>query len=456
MSSKLFHVNSVVLLLLCAGSGLHAQVRPPAQPFRVAIDYSRFRGDSGNLFVEVYYSIPQRSLIYNPDTAGLRAEVDLTLLLLKRDTVERADRWLVPHVIRDTSKGAAGMNLVGLYGMMVGEGHYILKLTAHDNNDSTRRDSTSLPLTIRMIDTTRLVVSDIELASNIRKGVKGSQFYKNTLEVVPNVESVFGEHQKCWLYAEVYNVLATHDRSDYRVKTSVVDAVGKEVIAREKPRKRSGESSVLVDDIDVKHLKSGTYTLLLELADSTGKIVSRSGKKFFVFNKTLGIDSSLIGADARVAQTDFARMDEKELDAEFRGARHLSTDEERSQFENLKGADAKRSFLLNFWLRRPPGSRAVTLERIAYSNKNFRTLQREGCATDRGRVYIVYGPPDDVERHPSEAEMRPYEIWNYNNIQSGVIFVFVQRQISGEFELVHSTHRNELHDENWQRFAVTR
>ena len=74
----------------------------------------------------------------------------------------------------------------------------------------------------------------------------------------------------------------------------------------------------------------------------------------------------------------------------------------------------------------------------------------------RGRVVIMYGTPDDIERHPSETETRPYEIWSYNNIQGGVIFVFVQRNTAGDYELVHSTHRNELHDENWDRQGITR
>ncbi len=87
---------------------------------------------------------------------------------------------------------------------------------------------------------------------------------------------------------------------------------------------------------------------------------------------------------------------------------------------------------------------------------NFAVMGREGYRADRGRVHIVYGPPDDIERHPNETDSRPYEIWSYNNIQGGVIFVFVQKNSGGDYELVHSTHRNELRDDNWDRVGVTR
>jgi hypothetical protein len=83
-------------------------------------------------------------------------------------------------------------------------------------------------------------------------------------------------------------------------------------------------------------------------------------------------------------------------------------------------------------------------------------MRREGYRSDRGRVHIMYGVPDDVERHPNETDMRPYEVWSYHAIQGGVVFVFVQRSTGGDYELLHSTHRNELHNENWMNDAYAR
>jgi GWxTD domain-containing protein len=131
-------------------------------------------------------------------------------------------------------------------------------------------------------------------------------------------------------------------------------------------------------------------------------------------------------------------------------------DDEKVQYASLTGTPAKSKFLTDFWRHRQPGRRDEYLSRVASANANFKIMTREGYRTDRGRVMIMYGPPDDVERHPSETESRPYEIWSFNNIQGGVIFVFVLRNAAGDYELVHSTHRNELHDENWDRVGITR
>jgi len=120
----------------------------------------------------------------------------------------------------------------------------------------------------------------------------------------------------------------------------------------------------------------------------------------------------------------------------------------------LQGVDSKRKFLTSFWRRRPTGMRDAYMARVAHANQNFHMMGRKGYRTDRGRVYIVYGPPDDYERHPNEPESRPYEIWTYNSIQGGVEFDFVLRSPGGDYELVNSTHRNELHDTNWQRYLT--
>jgi GWxTD domain-containing protein len=236
----------------------------------------------------------------------------------------------------------------------------------------------------------------------------------------------------------------------------VFDAVGREVMSRERPKRGVGESSVLVDQFTVEKLRSGTYTLILSLMDTTAKTLSSSGKKFFVYNPTLGVDSTLLTGASTLPLQVYMSLGEEDLDREFDEAKYAATDAEKDQYSEITGADAKRAFLTDFWRRRPAGLRDIYLTRVEHTNRVYGAMGRRGYRSDRGRVYIMYGPPDDIERHPSETETRPYEIWSYNNIQGGVIFVFVLRNPGGDHELVHSTHRNELRDDNWDRVGITR
>jgi GWxTD domain-containing protein len=447
----------VALAGFLGGGEMRAQSFLPTEPLRLAVDVARFRGyDDSTVNVEVYYSFPQRSLTYKTDTSGFLGALDLTVLIRVKDSVVAADRWLVPHTIRDTTVVQPGMNLVGVHKIALTSGIYGLVLIARDRNNPGRVDSVALRVPVNPFRTERMALSDLEFASSVRQDASPGLFYKNTLEVVPNANGLFSGEQACFVYAEAYNLLSGTDRSDYTVRLTVYDAVNKEIVAREKFRKRTLESTVLVDNIAVHKLRSGTYTAVLSIVDTAKKPIVSTAKKFFVYNARLGVDSSLVAGKAGVPLGIYLSMEEPELDREFRWLKYEATDAEKVQYEQLKGMDAKRKFLSDFWRRRGPEVREQYLKRVGEVNTAYGILGREGYRTDRGRVYIMYGPPSDYDRHPNEPDTRPYEIWQYNDIQGGVIFVFVQRTSGGDYELVHSTHRNELHDENWDRVGITR
>jgi GWxTD domain-containing protein len=71
--------------------------------------------------------------------------------------------------------------------------------------------------------------------------------------------------------------------------------------------------------------------------------------------------------------------------------------------------------------------------RISYAEEKFRHGDR-GYRSDRGRVYVVYGPPDQVESRPFELDTPAYEVWSYYG--SGRSFTFVDRYGTGQFVLV--------------------
>jgi GWxTD domain-containing protein len=432
-----------------------SQVVEPASPYRLTADFCRFRGgDDQHTLVEIYYSFPRNSLTFAPDSVGWESGADVTLLIHQNDSLVHGDRWLVPYVVRDTSDLASTINLVGNYQVQLREGEYSFSVVGRDRYRSERVDSFRITFPVTPFTTNGPAMSDIEFASIIRRGQKGGQFYKNTLDVIPNPGGIYSEEQSCYYYAEAYNLLVDGVRSDYVLNASVTDAVGREIMSHDRPKRGVGESSVLVDQFAVDKLKSGTYTLILRLVDTSSRVLAQSGKKFFVYNPALGVDSSLLTASSSVPFTVYMSMSEEELDQEFDWARYEAISDEIDRYEELSGVESKRAFLTDFWRNRMPGLREEYFSRIEHVNRAFRSGARQGYRSDRGRVYIVYGEPDDVDRHPSETERRPYEIWAYHQIQGGVVFVFVLKNPGGDYELVHSTHRNELRDDNWERPGV--
>ena len=443
-------------LLLAASIGL-GQTFGPKAPFRLSVDVSRFRGGEDSLVsVELAYSFARQSLTYRADSSGYSGGADITMFIRKADSLVYADRWIVPYVLQDTSAITGGLSLVGNYKMHLPSGEYIFKVLGRDRQETQRMDSVLLRVPIQPFTTGKPVLSDVQFASIVRQGTEGSPFFKNTLEVIPNVGGLYSDDQECYLYAEAYNLLATADTGKYNVRVNVFDAVGRELTSRDRSRRRIAESTVLVDHFGVSNLRTGTYTVVLSLVDSANTVFASAGRKFFVLNRNLGVDSTMLTATTGLPLPEYSSMDETELDREFQWARWDASGSDRDQYELLKGIDAKKRFLTDFWRRRGPGYREEYLARVAYSNANFRALNREGYRSDRGRVHIIYGVPDEIERHPNETDTRPYEIWYFHSIQGGVQFVFVQKSVGGDYELVHSTHRNELHNESWMLEASAR
>jgi len=136
---------------------------------------------------------------------------------------------------------------------------------------------------------------------------------------------------------------------------------------------------------------------------------------------------------------------------------YIITDEERKAFSRLATDEERQSFVEGFWLRRDPTPDTEENEfkeehyrRIAYANEHYAS-GIPGWKTDRGKIYIMYGPADEVESHPSggsyerpieegggETSTYPFEKWRYRYIEgvgTDVNLEFVDTTMSGEYHL---------------------
>ena len=460
------HCRTVVLLvsLVCvcftsAGEKVASHV-----PFQIQFDLARFYGDEHQVYVEMYYGIPENILTYNVDSGRISGAMNMKYVIRNDSSIVSTKEWLVPHSIDDSMRLHRSQVMTGLETIGLSPGNYTIVLKSYDVNDSTRQDSITMALPVQFYPKDKEVLSDVELCSSIQSSSNQSAlFYKNTLEAVPNPSRMYGTGVPImYYYFEVYNLTLLPSQPNVLVHTVVVDAAGREVLKQDRAKPRLHASSVEVGTFNLSPLKSGTYTLRADLLDTAKGVLASTSKKFFVYKPGMSFDTSLATLTSDVSASEYKWMNEEELDREFAVARYTSTDDERVQYSALKDVSAKRKFLFDFWDRRKGNAASLVNElkeeyfkRVSYANSSFGTGFREGWKTDRGRVYIVYGSPDEVERFPSSAESNPYEIWHYNSIQGGVMFAFVDRNSLGEYTLVHSTHRDEIHDENWyNRYAV--
>src|SRR5271166_4112258 len=136
---------------------------------------------------------------------------------------------------------------------------------------------------------------------------------------------------------------------------------------------------------------------------------------------------------------------------------YIITDEERKAWKRLSTDDEREQFIEQFWLRRDPTPDTEENEykeehyrRIAYANERFAS-GIPGWKTDRGRIYITYGPPDEKDTHPSGGTYErppeegggttstfPFEQWRYRYIEgigTDINIEFVDPTMSGEYRM---------------------
>ena len=83
------------------------------------------------------------------------------------------------------------------------------------------------------------------------------------------------------------------------------------------------------------------------------------------------------------------------------------------------------------------------------AEEKFTIGKRAGWKTDRARILLIYGKPDEIERFPANNFHKAYQVWHYYNVLGGVKFYFVDFRQSGDYLLVHSNHPDEVQQYDW-------
>ena len=158
--------------------------------------------------------------------------------------------------------------------------------------------------------------------------------------------------------------------------------------------------------------------------------------------------------NAKGLKVELSKTYKKWLDEDVRW---IITDEERSAFKQLSNDEERDQFIEAFWQRRDPTPDTVENEykeehyrRIAYANEHY-AAGIPGWKTDRGRMYIIYGPPDEIESHPAggtydrpmeegggTTSTYPFEDWRYRYIEDigqEVIIEFVDTCQCGDYHM---------------------
>ena len=401
------------------------------------VDGAMFRADSQSVRQEIYYSLPATSLTYNP-TEGGRLRAAYTTEIALRDSSGNSrgiNTWKSENLIASLAEAKERHQFVSnQVEFQLAPGIWQLAVAIRDSA-SGRAGEIHIPLRISVFPAQGLAVSALELSAEVHPDTGSSIFTKNGYRVTPQPDHLFGGRLPfLYWYFEIYNLSlpAAGSKGTFRLDYSVLDSSGKAVQEvsgeiREKP----GRSVVEVGGIPVAGLLPGRYRLRLKAYDLDSKSEAVREETF----EKLPLELAKAWPVAAGSGTE----------AYYDQIQYLTIPDTVKFYKGLS-PEGKKQFLEEFWKRHDLNAFAANMK---YVEEHFSSGFKKGPQTDRGRVFLKYGKPDEVVPHPADEQYPPHEIWFYYG-QGGKQFVFSDLSGYGKFELVYSSVTGESSNPRWQ------
>ncbi|MCZ6633885.1 MAG: GWxTD domain-containing protein [bacterium] len=410
---------------------------------RFFVDLSAFRGPEGYTRQEVDLLLDAKQLRFSEHEDGPVGKVSIVALVLDTLATQVAHKtWVRLIAIQDLDEGfVAPFKDVVRFDLKPG----VYRLIVHMKDINAEKEGRcTASLHVPDYEQAGLVFSDLQLASQVARSGETHRFVKQGWKVVPNITRNYVTEEPIQVYFELYNLAVDQvdQEESFILGYRLMDVEGS--VVRTYPAKRflkPGESCVKAEILETEGLEEGMYHLQVEAFDGSSKQYLRIQRSFFLVSKDLPQGLSQI---------------QKDLIRYYGDIRYLADPKTWAVYEALEEWPSRLVFLKAFWGNLDDSPDSGTNERLIqhlvrmhYVETHFGAGSRlKGSETDRGRVYIQYGQPDDMDYHTSAAGGKPFEVWIYET-QRRYEFVFRDRRGTGVYELVHSTYPGELSNPYW-------
>jgi len=415
------------------------------------VDGASFASDSGQAWQEIYWSL-RASDFTAMDTLGRKMARFRTEIMLKdqKGTLVLNEGWnsLSPMPTEQMMKQKDMVMLDQIEARRLKPGSYHLIMTI---SDLAGKKQGTIDTTFDVPDFSMLSISQIELSSGISVDSAKSRFRKGSLTVKPWPGRAFDDG--LYYYYEIYNLAAAADTLNKRylrvLYFSEKDPAQK-IISNKEISSSSGQLSdyggMRTDD-----LPEGRYRLRAQLIEGSSVLASSY-------------------ANFEITHPGMVMLAEKEKIAAEIGQMMLDGGDYYSRIEyigtkqqidllNKFDENGKKELLRRFWKQRDPVPETKENEaliahaqRCRYADQNFTENFAgglKGSQSERGRIYIKYGPWDDREITTNALQTRPTDIWTYDN---GRQFIFFDKAGIGKFDLIYSKTSEEKTDPGYRQY----
>lgn len=458
-------------------------------------DYSIFYAPSSQMpYVETYLSFDAWTMVFaEVPEGGYRATVEVTMVMKQGDSICHVKKYDLNSPTVQTLENM-NFNFVDVQRFPVRNGIYDLEVTLRDKGSEKGPVTVAEKLVVNH-DDLHPMLSSVQLMASARPTVQENILSRGGYDMEPYVSDFVPEQvSQLNFYYEIYNIDMELGKGAFLALAFIEQQeTGTRFEAQRSMHRHNSAPFVPVyGSLDISQLPSGNYNLVVELRNSDNELMLYKKLPFFRSNPGVKIEEP----SDFVATFVGGYTDEEQLNVYLDALYPLATERERDVVRELirrPGLEEKQAFLYRFWMVRnalnPESEWLKYKERVDYVQANFSYPKTMGIHTDRGRVYLQYGPPDFVRDEKNFVSTRkigvthsgkasdmqltgnqredqfatesqghiyylPYQLWRYNKLENDDperVFLFWDEHRSGMYYLLNSNARGEVQTPGWER-----
>ncbi|NOQ71708.1 MAG: GWxTD domain-containing protein [Crocinitomix sp.] len=427
---------------------------------QVYFNYKLFHTPDQKAFVSTSLQFISGSFKYKGDGNGnLNAQVEITQIFSKDEKIIIADKYVLDSPLMKDST-VDDFYDVQRYALEPGFYNYELVIKDLLSGEEVKGEQM---IEVGSMDKASVVISDIEFIEDAYKTDEQNNFTKSGFFILPYLTNYFPpEITKIAFYAEVYNSSHVLGEGEQFLITCDVShySTGRKVAGIFKhQRMNTGPVSPTIMFVPIETLPSGDYNLNVNVINKANDTLTT--KQVFFQRRNDILPEEIVSIQDIEIDPSFKQSINWDSIPYFLGS--LMPISERYEYETirkmLKGTDTTfmEKYFYAYWKETnsidPQREWKAYKLQVQYTEKLFGTQIKFGWETDRGRIHLKYGSPNQMVDRPNEPSAYPYQIWHYYRIgqRSNIRFVFYNPDlVTNDYPMLHSDMQGELQNYRWE------
>jgi GWxTD domain-containing protein len=428
------------------------------------IEYKSYYSPEVGPYVDIQFQFIAYTINFIADSNDLKARIGASTVLINNKTLDTV--YVNRYVLESPAmRDSIVEDFFDILRIPLQAGDYTASFTLADLNGDKKPIDGRIDVSVPNY-TSSIGISDILIAEVASPSDKPSPFQKSGYDIIPRLSNFYTESSNNMpYYVELYNTQQLQD-SSFGLRQQIISTKDNTPVAgfTRFIRFKAGEVVPMLRSIDMSKLYSGSYQLKLEIIDRSSKTVSNVASYYF---ERINENASDLTVENIILDPNFQKsITDDSLQYYLASLIPIARPAEvKSILKTLKAKspDLARKHIQQFWIQTAASNAATEWMKykrvVQLVEDNYATNFQAGFETDRGRVYLQYGPPNTITVRNMNPNEYPYEIWHYYKIKtfSNKRFVFYNTDLTdNSFRLLHSDMVGEQQNYKWQQMLTKR